>query len=189
MGLFDFVKDAGGALTDKVTGGSTDDALTRTVEVSPERINQLRGDQITSDIAKLAIEGEQVSVDVNDSIAVLTGTAPSQEALEKMVLCAGNQHGIGQVDCQLQVDAPPEQPAATETTQASAAAPASQPESVFYTVQSGDTLGKIAQEHYGAAGKYTVIFEANQPMLSDPDKIYPGQKLRIPALLFVSSKV
>jgi len=180
MGMFDFVKDAGSALTDKVTGGSADDDLTKTVEVSPERINQLRSDQITNDLAKLAIEGEQVSVNVNGSVAVLTGTAPSQEALEKMVLCAGNQHGIGQVDCQLQVDAP----AAPAATEASAAAPAPQPaaESAFYTVQSGDTLGKIAQEHYGAAGKYMAIFEANQPMLSDPDKIYPGQKLRIPPL-------
>ena len=55
-------------------------------------------------------------------------------------------------------------------------------EATFYTVKSGDTLGKIAQELYGSASKYTVIFEANQPMLKDPDKIYPGQSLRIPAL-------
>lgn len=180
MGMFDFVKDAGSALTDKVTGGGADDDLTKTVEVSPERINQLRSDKISAELAQLAIEGEQVSVNVNGSTAVLAGTAPSQEALEKMVLCAGNQHGIEQVDCQLQVDAP--EPAAAP--ESSAAAPASQAavESTFYTVQSGDTLGKIAQEHYGSAGKYTVIFEANQPMLSDPDKIYPGQKLRIPPL-------
>ncbi len=98
---------------------------------------------------------------------MLTGEAPSQEALEKMVLCAGNQFGIGQVDCQLEVDAPEI---------------AGAPEATFYTVQSGDTLGKIAAEHYGAAGKYMVIFEANQPMLSDPNKIYPGQSLRIPPL-------
>jgi nucleoid-associated protein YgaU len=54
--------------------------------------------------------------------------------------------------------------------------------STFYTVKSGDTLSKIAAEHYGAANKYTVIFEANRPMLTDPDKIYPGQTLRIPPL-------
>ena len=180
MGMFDFVKNAGSALTDKVTGGSGDDALTKTVEVSPERINQLRSDQITADLAQLAIEGEQVNVNVNGSVAVLAGTAPSKEALEKMVLCAGNQHGIEQVDCQLQVDAP--EPAAAAESSAAAPAPQADVESAFYTVQSGDTLGKIAQEHYGSAGKYTVIFEANQPMLSDPDKIYPGQKLRIPPL-------
>jgi nucleoid-associated protein YgaU len=56
------------------------------------------------------------------------------------------------------------------------------PQAVFYTVQSGDTLSKIAKEHYGDAMKYPVIFEANKPMLKDPDKIYPGQVLRIPPM-------
>ena len=51
-----------------------------------------------------------------------------------------------------------------------------------YTVQSGDTLSAIAKKFYGDANKYPVIFEANKPMLTHPDKIYPGQKLRIPAL-------
>jgi nucleoid-associated protein YgaU len=175
MGLFDFVKDAGEALTEKVMGGSADDELTKTVEVSPERLNQLRGENISREIMKLPIDGEQVSVNVNGSVAVLTGSAPNQEALEKIVLCAGNQYGISQVDCQLQVDSREPEPGSEATT---AADP--EPESVFYTVQSGDTLSKIALEHYGSAGKYMVIFEANQPMLSDPDKIYPGQKLRIP---------
>ena len=43
-----------------------------------------------------------------------------------------------------------------------------------------DTLSAIAQKHYGKASKYMKIFEANRPMLKDPDKIYPGQNLRIP---------
>ena len=51
-----------------------------------------------------------------------------------------------------------------------------------YTVQAGDNLSKIAKQFYGNPNKYPVIFEANKPMLKDPDKIYPGQKLRIPAL-------
>ena len=173
MGLFDFMADAGEKLTGKVLGSTDSATLTETVQVSPERVDQLRQEQIASAIAQLDIEGEKVSVDVNGSVAVLNGKAPSQEALEKMVLCAGNQHGIAQVDCQLELDAPA--PAADE-----AASPAAAEESAFYTVQSGDTLGKIAKEHYGSASKYMVIFEANQPMLSDPDKIYPGQKLRIP---------
>ena len=50
-----------------------------------------------------------------------------------------------------------------------------------YTVEKGDTLSRIAKEMYGDAGKYPAIFEANKPMLKDPDKIYPGQVLRIPA--------
>ena len=55
-------------------------------------------------------------------------------------------------------------------------------ESMMYTVQSGDSLSKIAKAHYGDAMKYMVIFEANTPMLKDPNKIYPGQVLRIPTL-------
>jgi len=177
MGLFDFFSDAG------------EDELTKSVEVSQERMDELRQENITRNLAQLDIEGEQVAVTVKGDIATLTGTAPSQEAMEKMVLCAGNQHGIGQVDCRVEVDAPPA-PAAAQAPEAAAdQAPADQapaaepaPASTFYTVQSGDTLGKIAQAHYGDASKYTVIFEANQPMLADPDKIYPGQSLRIPPL-------
>lgn len=178
MGLFDFVTDAGEKLTEKVLGSTANDDLTKTVEVSPERVDQLRGESISKAIAQLDIDGEQVSVDVNGNAVVLTGSAPNQEALEKMVLCAGNQFGIGEVDCQLQVDAPiPVAKAESPDSSGAIDAPA---ESTFYTVESGDTLGKIAQAQYGSAGKYMVIFEANQPMLSDPDKIYPGQKLRIP---------
>jgi len=178
MGLFDFVTDAGEKLTEKVLGSDKNDDLTKTVEVSQERIDQLRSEQISKAIAELDIDGEQVSVNVTESVAVIKGRAPNQEALEKIVLCAGNQHGIGEVDCQLQVDVPAPaaevgSPAPVEATDVSA-------ESTFYTVVSGDTLGKIAQNFYGSAGKYMAIFEANQPMLKDPDKIYPGQKLRIP---------
>ena len=188
MGLFDFVADAGAKLTDKVLGDKSGADIDAKAEVSADRINKLREESINNSLAALDIDGEQVSVQVNGDQAVLTGSAPSQEALEKMVLCAGNQHGIGQVDCQLQVDAPTAQATASEPAAAAKAAPTAAattgpgPESTFYTVQSGDTLGKIAQDQYGAASKYTVIFEANKPMLTDPDKIYPGQKLRIPAL-------
>lgn len=158
MAFFDFIPGVG----DNVAEPQVD-----TVTVPQERIDELRQQRITESIAALDIDGEQVAVSVNGEVAVLTGEAPSQEALEKMVLCAGNQYGIGQVDCQLEVDA-------QEAAEA--------PEATFYTVQSGDTLGKIAAAHYGEAGKYTLIFEANQPMLTDPNKIFPGQSLRIPPL-------
>ena len=82
---------------------------------------------------------------------------------EKIVLILGNTAGIGGVDDQLTVEAP-------------------EPEATYYTVVSGDSLSKIAKAHYGDAMKYPVIFEANKPMLTDPDKIYPGQVLRIPPL-------
>ena len=151
------------------------------MQPSQERIDQLRKENISRMIAQLDVEGEVVQVSVSGDKATLNGTAPSEEALEKMVLCAGNQHGIAQVDCQLEVAGGA--PAAAQTP--ASASPAAEPGpagSAFYTVQSGDTLSKIAEEHYGNAGKYMVIFEANQPMLTDPNLIYPGQKLRIPAL-------
>ena len=85
----------------------------------------------------------------------------SQEDKEKLVLACGNVRGIAEVDEDLEV----EQKA---------------PEATMYTVKSGDSLSKIAKQHYGDASKYPRIFEANRPMLSDPDKIYPGQVLRIP---------
>jgi nucleoid-associated protein YgaU len=178
MGLFDFMKTAG------------EDTIEEKVKVSPERVDQLRQEAITESLAALDIQGEEVAVTVTGDIATLRGSAPSQEALEKMVLCAGNQFGISQVDCQLTVDAPAQAagasaesaPAAAPSAAAAPAAASGEAESTFYTVQSGDTLGKIAAAHYGDAGKYPVIFEANKPMLSDPDKIYPGQTLRIPPL-------
>lgn len=180
MGLFDFFKDAG-------------DDITAPVEVSQERLDELRRENITRKLAELDVEGEQVAVTVQGDTVMLTGTAPTREAMEKMVLCAGNQHGIAQVDCRIEVDEPaaPAEPegvvlqpasAAAEPAAAAAEQAAAPAESTFYTVKSGDTLSKIAAEHYGAANKYMVIFEANKPMLKDPDKIYPGQTLRIPPL-------
>ena len=49
-----------------------------------------------------------------------------------------------------------------------------------YTVKAGDTLSAIAKEHLGSAGAYMKIFELNRDQLTDPDKIKPGQVLRLP---------
>jgi nucleoid-associated protein YgaU len=163
MGFFDFMKGAG---ENKITGK---------VEVSQDRLNELRQQNITKAIVGLGIVGANIAVSVDGEVATLTGTSPSQEAMEKIVLCAGNQYGIGQVDCRIVVKAAPAAPG--QSPQGSP-----QAESTFYTVKAGDTLGKIAAAVYGSAAKYPFIFEANKPMLSDPDKIYPGQSLRIPPL-------
>ena len=92
----------------------------------------------------------------------LAGSAPSQEAAEKAGLAAGNVASVSGVDNNLQY------PAGTA--------------SQYHDVVKGDTLSAIAKKYYGDANKYPVIFEANKPMLTHPDKIYPGQKLRIPPL-------
>lgn len=164
MGLFSFVTDAGsklgGALFDKLNDGED---LTKPDTISPERVNELRRQNIEATLTKeLGADAADVKVTVDGDKAVLAGNVDTQEAAEKATLCAGNQFGISSVDCQLAVENP-------------------EPEAKFYTVKSGDSLSKIAQEFYGDASKYTVIFEANKPMLTDPNKIYPGQELRIPA--------
>ena len=61
-------------------------------------------------------------------------------------------------------------------------APITEPEHTIYIVQKGDTLSKIAKEHYGKSSKYHAIFEANKDILKDPDHIFPGQELKLPKL-------
>jgi nucleoid-associated protein YgaU len=158
MGLFDFVKEAGDKLW-----GDDEPEVQEAVQVSEERLNEVKAERIAKKIGEAGIKIAGLDVSVSGDTATLCGTAHSQADCEKATLCAGNQHGIASVDCQLVVEAAEE-------------------EGRFYTVQSGDSLSKIAKEFYGDAMKYPQIFEANKPMLSDPDKIYVGQVLRIPAL-------
>jgi nucleoid-associated protein YgaU len=103
-----------------------------------------------------------VTFDGATGVAKVYGVAKDQETKEKAILAAGNVQGVSGVDDNMTVDL-------------------SQPAAKFYTVVKGDTLSKIAKEFYGNANDYMKIFEANKPMLSHPDKIYPGQNLRIPA--------
>ena len=116
---------------------------------------------IEKEVKDLGLEGD-VEIEVEGDTVKIAGMAPSQEVREKIILAAGNVEGIGKVEEEI------------KTEDAADAA-------VFHTVAKGDTLWAIATEHYGNGSKYNEIFEANKPMLSDPDKIYPGQVLRIPA--------
>ncbi|MBB6010673.1 peptidoglycan-binding protein LysM [Aquamicrobium lusatiense] len=112
---------------------------------------------------------DDVKIEVNGDTAVLKGQVADQSALEKAIIAVGNTLGVSKVQAdELTVTTPD----------------ATVKEAVFYTVKKGDNLSKIAEAHYGKgkASKYTVIFEANKPMLTHPDKIYPGQVLRIPDL-------
>lgn len=111
----------------------------------------------------LGFDVENLNVQFNDGVATARGQAKSQADREKIILALGNTQGVAQVDDQMETLSPEAQ-------------------ATFYTVESGDSLSKIAKEIYGDYKKYPMIFEANKPMLSDPDKIYPGQVLRIPPL-------
>jgi len=106
---------------------------------------------------------KDLHVEEQDGRVVLKGKAKNRAEAEKAIVAAGNTPGIGEVESHIDIEDEPNQ-------------------TIFYTVKSGDTLSKIAKEQYGDTMKYPVIFEANTPMLSDPDKIYPGQTLRIPSL-------
>ena len=109
----------------------------------------------------LSATGLTVTFDGASSTVSVFGVAPDQATKEKIVLCCGNVSGVAKVNDMMSVDQ-------------------SAPEAKYYTVVSGDTLSKISKQFYGDANKYMKIFEANKPMLSNPDKIYPGQLLRIP---------
>jgi nucleoid-associated protein YgaU len=67
-----------------------------------------------------------------------------------------------------------------EESKGSGAAGAGNAYTQYYEVKKGDTLGKIARQYYGDASLYMTIFDANKDQLKDPNKIFPGQKLRIP---------
>jgi len=156
MGIFDFIKDVG----EKLTGRDDEKEKHDADEALEER---MKGNALMRHVMRLGLEVENLRIDYDDGVATITGQAADQSTKERAVLAVGNTKGVAQVDDRMTVEAP--EPAAT-----------------FYTVQRGDSLSKIAKEQYGDAMKYPMIFEANKPMLSDPDKIYPGQVLRIPAL-------
>lgn len=124
-------------------------------------------DALKKELDSHSLGTDKVDVVVEGDKVVLKGEVADQSAFEKAVVAVGNTLGISKVEAgELKV----------------AAAEAKAP--VFYTVQKGDNLWKIAEANYGKGkgAKYTMIFEANKPMLDDPDKIYPGQVLRIPDL-------
>ncbi len=108
---------------------------------------------------------ENLQIQVKDGRAILSGKASSAEALEKAVLMAGNVHGIEAIDAEGVLIADGSTVAGDDQ---------------FYTIEKGDTLWKIAEKAYGNGSKYQKIFEANREVIKDPDKIYPGQKIRIP---------
>ncbi len=123
-------------------------------KVASQAIKKEIGDLGLSKRVKVEVRGERVNI---------SGQVPDQATREKIILAAGNVSGIGVVDDQM------------KSAKRSKAA-------TMHTVKSGDTLSKISKRYYGDAMKYKIIFEANKPMLKHPDKIYPGQMLRIPPL-------
>lgn len=154
MGIIAFVKDAG----EKLGLGKQEE------KAKEEEFQELRkGNVLMQRVIGLGLEVDDLRITFDDGVATIHGKTESQAEREKVVLAVGNTEGVAQVDDRIVVAK-------------------SEREAVYHTVQRGDTLSKLAKAHYGDAMKYPLIFEANKPMLMDPDKIYPGQVLRIPPL-------
>ena len=166
MGLMSFIKEAGEKLFGKGEAKAAQEAAAATP--TPEAIAALSekaGAAIATYIESqgLSVSGLDIAFDASSSTVTVAGTVEDQATKEKVLLCCGNVAGVAGVNDMITVSAP-------------------EPEAQWHTVVSGDNLSKIAKKFYGDANKYPVIFEANKPMLSHPDKIYPGQMLRIPPL-------
>ena len=152
MGLFDFIKSAGRKLNPGQEAQEIKDLLTRSLSGQISNLN----------------------VSWADGTAKVFGVATSHAAKEKAVLLAGNHDGVEKVDDQITV-------AQTTLAQDAASVQATQvAASEFYTIEKGDSLSKIAGEKMGDTGKWKALFDANKEVIEDPDKIYPGQRIRIP---------
>ncbi|WP_298901416.1 peptidoglycan-binding protein LysM [uncultured Psychroserpens sp.] len=168
MGLFSFIKNAGakvfgiGKTTEEEAAEARAKAR-READAAELKLEEAAARNLEETINDLQLRVDNLYVVVDDEMARVSGMAYDQATKEKVVLVIGNTAGISTVDDQMTVEHV-------------------EPEAQFHTVASGDTLGKIAKHYYGNAMKYPEIFEANKPMLTDPDKIYPGQVLRIPHL-------
>lgn len=112
---------------------------------------------LKQEVADLGLDAEGLEISVDGDQVKVTGNAVSQEMKEKVILAVGNVAGVAAVEDEVAGSDP-----------------------VFHTVEKGDTLWAVSEKALGNGARYKEIFEANRPMLTDPDKIYPGQNLRIP---------
>jgi len=165
MGLLSFIKEAGEKLfhSGEAKAAIAEAQADPAAEDKAKAASDAAADAIVTYIHALDLDatGLLVTFDAKTGGVTVYGVAPDQATKEKIVLCCGNVAGVASVNDMMSVDQ-------------------SAPEARYYTVVSGDNLSKIAKAHYGNANEYMKIFEANKPMLKHPDKIYPGQVLRIP---------
>lgn len=153
MGLFSFIKNTGKKLFGK-----------KEEEAPAEEKAILKASVLLAHVQELGLKFKTLKISLKEDDVVVSGEVENQEDSERIVLALGNVDGVDTVDNQMTVLV-------------------AAPEARYHTVVKGDWLSKIAKDYYGDASKFNVIFEANKPMLQDPDEIYPGQVLRIPNLV------
>ena len=117
-------------------------------------------DALKKEVADLGLDASGFDIETDGDTVKVSGKLLTQELREKIVLAVGNVASVAAVEDNIEAEDPA-------------------PEAVFHTVDKGDTLWAVSKKAYGDGSKYMKSFEANKPMLSDPDKIYPGQVLRI----------
>jgi nucleoid-associated protein YgaU len=152
MGLFSFIKTAGMKIFSK-----------KEEEMPVTEQKELRATALLDYVKALGLKYNRLRITVQEDDVIVEGEVTQQADAERIVLAVGNVEGVDTVDNRMTVVEP-------------------QPEAQFHTVVKGEWLSKISQKYYGDPNKYNIIFEANRPMLEHPDKIYPGQVLRIPKL-------
>jgi nucleoid-associated protein YgaU len=156
MSLFDFVRDIGNTL--------------------------FHDDEKASEAIKKHIGADNPGIESLDVVyqkgfVTLKGQSHRWEAVEKAILMAGNVRGVEKVVSEIQVTEPTDSaPKALSPAEETATAP----EVDYYTIVPGDTLSALAKRFYGDASQYARLFEANREVIKDPDKIFIGQKIRIP---------
>jgi len=167
MGMFSFAKDIG----DKIFNRDEDNDDTKSETTADVNVPVESSEPSAQSVANILLQRvQQQNLDISElkikyngstDTAEISGKAKTQADREKAIIAIGNVQNVAKVIDNIDIEE-------------------EAPESTMYTVKSGDNLSKIAKEVYGSANDYMKIFEANKPMLSDPDKIYPGQVLRIP---------
>ena len=162
MGMISFFKEAGEKLFGKKpemeAAAAEPDSQEKSVAANAVAAKAI-GDYIRTQ--SLPVDALTITFDGASQVVTVSGLVASQEIKEKIVLCCGNVSGVAGVQDEIETSEPADQ-------------------SQYHLVVRGDTLSAIAKTYYGNANAYPKIFEANKPMLAHPDKIYPGQLLRIP---------
>ena len=169
MAIWDFVKDAGKSVFGKAEAAEPKPTpATAAAKPAQDPDTARKVAALKAELKALNLDKDDVHLTLRggDTVKIETKGA-DRETLEKLILAVGNIEGIAKVEADLPAGGPNAGPEAGQAP-------------VFHTVKKGETLSEIAKAYLGSAGKYNAIFEANRPMLSDPDKIYPGQTLRIP---------
>lgn len=168
MAIWDFVKNAGKSVFGSAEAATPSPPAADQPATAPAPADDTKRkvDALKAELRALNLGGNDVHLTLKGDLVRIESRGADRETMEKLILAVGNIEGIAKVEADL--------PAAAAETAAETSAP------VFHTVKKGETLSAIAKQYLGSANKYPAIFEANRPMLDHPDKIYPGQTLRIP---------